>query len=83
MLWCASGEEEEQQGGEEEEEQQHGEEEQGGEEEWHGEEDWCGEEEEAELECLPRQIWRSYVVAPHIAPSREEDRVLIRRLGDR
>jgi hypothetical protein len=42
-----------------------------------------GEEEDAELECALRQTWRSHVVSPPIAPEREEDRVLIRPLGDR
>jgi hypothetical protein len=44
-----------------------------------------GEEEgeEAELECVPRQTRRSHAVAPPIASAREEDRVLIRPLGDR
>jgi hypothetical protein len=66
-----------------------GEEEHGGEEEWHGEEEQGGEkrgdkeEEEADLEHLLRQTWRSHVVAPPIAPAREEDRVLIRPLGDK
>jgi hypothetical protein len=40
-------------------------------------------EEEAELERVPRQTQRSHVVAPPIEPAREEDRVLIRPLGDR
>jgi hypothetical protein len=80
MLRCARGEEEERC---EEEEQQHGEEEQGGEEEWHGEEQRGEEEEEAELERLLRQTRRSRMVAPPIAPAREEDRVLIRPLGYR
>jgi hypothetical protein len=39
--------------------------------------------EEAELECVPRQTQRSHVVAPPISSAREEDRVLIRPLGDR
>jgi hypothetical protein len=76
MLRCVDGEEEEQCG--EEEEQQHVEEEQAGEQEWHRE-----EEEEAELEDVPRQTQRSHMVAPPIAPARQEDRVLIRPLGDR
>jgi hypothetical protein len=42
-----------------------------------------GEEEEAEFERLPRQTQRSHVVAPRISPAQEEDRVLIRPLGDR
>jgi hypothetical protein len=71
MLRCARGEEEE----------QHGEEKQGGEVEWCGKEQG-GEEEEAELERVSRQTQRSHVVAPPIAPAREEDRVLIRPLGD-
>jgi hypothetical protein len=50
----------------------------------HGEEEQHGEEEEApELDRLPRQTRRSHVVAPPIAPAREEDRVLIKPLGDR
>jgi hypothetical protein len=79
MLRCARGEEEE---------EQRDEEEQGGEEEWHGEEEQGGEEEqrgeeeEAKLERLPRLTWRSHLVAPPIAPAREEDRVLIRPMGD-
>jgi hypothetical protein len=48
-----------------------------------GEEEQRGEEEDAELECALRQTWRSHVVSPPIAPEREEDRVLIRPLGDR
>jgi hypothetical protein len=52
-------------------------------EEEHGEEEQRGEEEDAELECALRQTWRSHVVSPPIAPEREEDRVLIRPLGDR
>jgi hypothetical protein len=32
---------------------------------------------------VARQARRSHVVAPPIAPTREEDRVLIRPLGDR
>jgi hypothetical protein len=40
-------------------------------------------EEEVELERVPRQTQRSHVVAPPIVPAREEDRVLIRPLGDR
>jgi hypothetical protein len=79
----------------EEEEQQHGKEEQGAEEDQGGEEEWRGgeaenvgegpneeEEEEAELERVPRQTQRSHVVAPPIAPVREEDRVLVRPMGD-
>jgi hypothetical protein len=45
-----------------------------------------GEEEEAdeaELERVLRQTRRSHVVTPPIALAREEDRVLIRPLGDR
>jgi hypothetical protein len=77
MLRCVCGEEE-QRGEEEEEEQQRGKEEQGGEEERRGE-----EEEEVELEHLSRQTRMSHVVAPPIAPAREEYRVLIMLLGDR
>jgi hypothetical protein len=40
------------------------------------------EEEEAELEHVLRQTQRSYVVAPPAVPAREEDRVLIRLVGD-
>jgi hypothetical protein len=40
-------------------------------------------EEEGELECVLRQTQRSHMVAPPIVPTREEDRVLIRPLGDR
>jgi hypothetical protein len=39
--------------------------------------------EEAELERVPRQTRRSHMVPPPIVPAREEDRVLIRPLGDR
>jgi hypothetical protein len=73
MLRCVCGEEE--QRGEEEE--QRGKEEQG------GEEERCGEEEEVELEHLSRQTRMSHVVAPPIAPAREEYRVLIMLMGDR
>jgi hypothetical protein len=48
-----------------------------------GEEERGEEEEEAEFERLPRQTQRSHVVAPPITPAWEEDRVLIRPLGDR
>jgi hypothetical protein len=82
MLRCVDGEEEEEQCGEEEK-QQHVEEEQAGEQEWHREEERGEEEEEAELEDVPRQTRRSHMVAPPIAPARQEDRVLIRPLGDR
>jgi hypothetical protein len=41
------------------------------------------EGEEAELERVPRLTRRSHVIAPPIAPAREEDRVLIRPLNDR
>jgi hypothetical protein len=69
-------------------------EEQRGEEERHGEEaENAGEEvenvseeeegEEAELERVSRQTQRSHVVGPPIALAQEEDRVLIRTLGDR
>jgi hypothetical protein len=37
--------------------------------------------EEAALERVLRQTWRSHMVAP-LAPTREEDRVLIRSVGD-
>jgi hypothetical protein len=63
------------------------------------EEEWCGEEaenvgegpneeedeseEEAKVERVMRQTRRSHVVAPHIAPAPEEDRVLIKPLGDK
>jgi hypothetical protein len=54
------------------------------EEEERGEEEGCGEEadnvgegsneeDEAKLEHVPRQTQRSHVVAPPIAPAREED----------
>jgi hypothetical protein len=39
--------------------------------------------EEAELERVPTQTHMSHVVASPIAPTREDDRVLIRSLGDR
>jgi hypothetical protein len=42
-----------------------------------------GEEEEVELEHLSMQTRRSHVVSPPITPTREEDRVLIKPLGDR
>jgi hypothetical protein len=55
-----------------------------GEEEQCGEEEHCGDEEqEAELERLPGQTQRCHMVAHPIASTREEDRVLIRPLGDR
>jgi hypothetical protein len=38
--------------------------------------------EEAALERVPRQTRRSHVVAPPPAPTWEEDRVLIRPVGD-
>jgi hypothetical protein len=92
MLRCARGEEGRHsiafQRTDDEEEESCAEEEYGGEEEWHGEEaenvgeEPNEEEEEAKLECLPRQTQRSHVVGPPIAPEREEDRVLIRPLGD-
>jgi hypothetical protein len=40
-------------------------------------------EKEVEVERVMRQTWRSHVVAPPIAPAREENRVLLRPLGDR
>jgi hypothetical protein len=40
-------------------------------------------EEEAEVEPMTRQTWRSHVVALLIAPAREEDRVLIKPQGER
>jgi hypothetical protein len=40
-------------------------------------------EEQAELECVMRQIQRSHVVAPSTMPVREEDRVLMKPLGDK
>jgi hypothetical protein len=47
------------------------------------EEEQCGEEEEeAELEHVSRQTRRSHVVAPPPVPAREDDRVLIRPVGD-
>jgi hypothetical protein len=79
MLRCACGEEgrrsiafqrsddeEEEEGGEEAENVREG----------------ANDEEEAELERVPRQTRRSRVVAPPIAPAREEDRILTRPLGD-
>jgi hypothetical protein len=69
------------------------------EEEQHGEEEWRSDEvenvgegpnededeseEEAEVECAMMQTQWSHVVAHPIAPAREEDRVLIKPLGDR
>jgi hypothetical protein len=57
------------------------------EEEQCGEEDESAEEdeseEEAEVECVMRQIRKRHMVAPPIAPTREDDRVLIKPLGDR
>jgi hypothetical protein len=59
------------------------------------EEERCGEEAEnvgegpneeqpeAKLEHVSRQTHRSHVVAPPIAPAREDDRVLIRPVGNR
>jgi hypothetical protein len=41
------------------------------------------EGEEAELEHVPRLTRRSHMIAPPIAPAREEHRVPIRPLGDR
>jgi hypothetical protein len=64
-----------------EEEEERGEEQHGEEAENVGE--GPNEEEEVELESVPRQTQRSHVVAPPIVPAREEDRVLIRPLGDR
>jgi hypothetical protein len=40
-------------------------------------------EEEAEVEPVMRQTQRSHMVSPFIAPTREEDRVLIKPLGER
>jgi hypothetical protein len=40
-------------------------------------------EKEVEVERVMRQTRRSHVVAPPIAPAREENRVLLRPLGDR
>jgi hypothetical protein len=90
MLRCAHGEEGRRsitfQRSDDEEEEQGAEEEQGGEEEWRGEEaENVGEgpnEEEAELERVPRQTRRIHMVVPPIAPAQEDDRVLIRPLGD-
>jgi hypothetical protein len=63
------------------------------EEEERGDEEGCGEEERpneedenedaVEVERVMRQTWRSHMVAPPIAPAHEEDRVLIKPLGDR
>jgi hypothetical protein len=69
------------------EEEERGEEERRGEEaenvkEGHNEEE-DESEEEAEVEHVMRQTQRSHVIAPPIAPAREEDRVLIKPLGDR
>jgi hypothetical protein len=73
MLRCACANEEEvEKHVEEEEEQQRVKE----------EEQLHGEEEEADLEHVPRQTRRSHVVSPPPMPSREEDRVLIRPVGD-
>jgi hypothetical protein len=51
------------------------------EEEDEGEED--GSEEEAEVGHVMRQTRRNHVVAPPIAPAPEDDRVLIKPLGDK
>jgi hypothetical protein len=40
-------------------------------------------EEEAEVERVTRQTRRRHVVAPPIAPAREEDRFLLKPMGDR
>jgi hypothetical protein len=57
------------------------------EEEERGEEERPNEEDEnedaVEVERVMRQTWRSHMVAPPIAPAHEEDRVLIKPLGDR
>jgi hypothetical protein len=39
--------------------------------------------EEDKVECVMRQTQRSHMVAPPIAPTWEEDRVLIKPLGDK
>jgi hypothetical protein len=87
MLRCVRGEDEKCpiafQRSNDEEEEERGEEDRRGEEAENVGEGPNGEEEEAELECVARQARRSHVVAPPIAPTREEDRVLIRPLGDR
>jgi hypothetical protein len=80
MLRCAHGEEEQRpitfQRSDDEKEDQRGEEaENVGE--------GPNEEEKAELERVPRQTQRSHVVAPPIVPAREEDRILIKPLGDK
>jgi hypothetical protein len=84
MLRCACDEEQHsiafQRSINEDEEQRCEEERRGEEAEDVGEEE---EGEEADLERVPRQTQRSHVVAPPIATAREEDRVLIRALGDR
>jgi hypothetical protein len=41
------------------------------------------ESEEAEVECVTTQTQWSHMVASPIAPAREENRVLIKPLGDR
>jgi hypothetical protein len=84
MLRCARGEEGRRsitfQRSDDEEEEHGAKEEQGGEEaENVGEEP---NEEEAELERVPRQTRRIHMVVPPIAPAQEDDRVLIRPLGD-
>jgi hypothetical protein len=83
MLTCAHDEEQRSitfQRSNDEEEEQHGEEERRGEEVENVGEEEC---EEAKLERVPRQTQRIHVVAPPIAPTREENRVLIRPLSDR
>jgi hypothetical protein len=84
MLRCACDEEQRSitfQRSDDEEEEQRGEEERHDEEAKNvGEEE---EAEEAELKHVLRKTRRSYMVARPIAPAWEEDRVLIRPLGDR
>jgi hypothetical protein len=76
-------EEEEQRG----EEERHGEEVENVGEGSNGEEDGGEEEveseEEAKVECVTRQTRRSHVVSPPITPAREEDRVMLKLMGDR
>jgi hypothetical protein len=90
MLRCACDEEQHSitfQRSDDEDEEQRGEEERHGEEAENagGEVENVSEEEgeEAELERVSRQTQRSHVVAPPIALAQEENRVLIRTLGDR
>jgi hypothetical protein len=86
MLRCVRGEEDKRfitfQRSDNEEEEQHGEEERCGEEAENVGEGPNEEQKEAELQRVLRQTRRSHVIAPPLMPSWEEDRILIRPLGD-